>query len=49
MTLTGHVSVYAEKHLAEDVVKRVHGVKGVANEIEVRVVPHDFPFQEWTV
>lgn len=40
VTLTGHVSVYAEKHLAEDVVKRVHGVKGVANEIEVRLGEH---------
>lgn len=36
VTLTGHVPVYSEKHTAEEVAKRVHGVKGVANEIEVR-------------
>lgn len=36
VTLTGHVGVYAEKHTAEEVVKRVHGVRAVANEIEVR-------------
>lgn len=36
VTLTGHVPVYSEKHTAEEVVKRVHGVRAVANEIEVR-------------
>jgi osmotically-inducible protein OsmY len=36
VTLTGHVAVFAEKHLAEEVAKRVHGVRAVANEIEVR-------------
>ena len=36
VTLTGHVPIYAEKHLAERVTKRVHGVRAVANEIEVR-------------
>jgi osmotically-inducible protein OsmY len=36
VTLTGHVAVYAEKHMAGEVAKRVHGVRGVANEIEVR-------------
>jgi osmotically-inducible protein OsmY len=36
VTLTGHVPVYAEKHMAEEVAKRVHGVRAVANEIEVR-------------
>ncbi len=36
VTLTGHVPVYAQKLAAEDVAKRVHGVKAVANEIEVR-------------
>lgn len=36
VTLTGHVPAYSEKHTAEDVVKRVHGVRAVANEIEVR-------------
>ncbi len=36
VTLTGHVPIYAEKHLAEQMAKRVHGVKAVANEIQVR-------------
>lgn len=36
VTLTGHLPVYSEKHSAEVIVKRIHGVKGVANEIEVR-------------
>ncbi len=36
VTLTGHVPVYSEKHTAQEVAKRVHGVRAVANEIEVR-------------
>jgi osmotically-inducible protein OsmY len=36
VTLTGHVPVYSEKHTAEEVARRVHGVRAVANEIEVR-------------
>ena len=36
VTLTGHVPVYSEKHTAEEVTKRVHGVRAVANEIQVR-------------
>jgi osmotically-inducible protein OsmY len=36
VTLTGHVPVYAQKHMAEEVTKRVHGVRAIANEIEVR-------------
>lgn len=36
VTLTGHVPVYSQKHFAEQFVKRVHGVRAVANEIEVR-------------
>lgn len=36
VTLTGHVPAFTEKHTAEKVVKRVHGVKAIANEIEVR-------------
>ena len=36
VTLTGHVSSYTEKGTAERVAKRVHGVKAVANDIEVR-------------
>jgi osmotically-inducible protein OsmY len=39
VTLTGHVPVYAERQAAEDSARRVHGVKGVANEIEV--IPSD--------
>ncbi len=37
VTLTGHVSTYVEKYAAERAAKRVHGVKAVANEIEVRL------------
>jgi osmotically-inducible protein OsmY len=37
VTLTGHVSTYAEKMKIESVVMRVKGVKGIAEEIEVRV------------
>ena len=36
VTLTGHVSGYAEKMAAEHAAERVAGVKGIANEIEVR-------------
>ncbi len=36
VTLTGHLPVYVQKHKAEEVAKRVHGVRAVANEIEVR-------------
>jgi osmotically-inducible protein OsmY len=36
VTLTGHVPAYAQKLAAEQTVKRVHGVKAVANDIEVR-------------
>jgi osmotically-inducible protein OsmY len=35
-TLTGHVPTYAQKITVEDVVRRVKGVKGIAQEIEVR-------------
>jgi osmotically-inducible protein OsmY len=35
ITLTGHVPVYTERQSAEEAARRVHGVKGVANEIEV--------------
>lgn len=37
VTLTGHVSSYAEKYAAEKAAKRVHGVLGVANEIDVKL------------
>jgi len=38
VTLTGHVSTYAQKAAAEEVVRRVKGVKGIAQEIEVRLL-----------
>ena len=37
VTLTGHVNSYAEKYAAENAAKRVHGVRAVANELEVRL------------
>lgn len=37
VTLTGHVGSYAEKWNAERAVERVEGVKGIANEIQVRL------------
>lgn len=40
VTLAGHVSSYWEKTTAENVVKRVKGVKGIAEEIEVRLIGH---------
>jgi len=36
VTLTGHVSTCAEKEAAERVAKRMKGVRGIAQEIEVR-------------
>jgi osmotically-inducible protein OsmY len=36
ITLTGHVPTYSQKLKIEDVVGRVKGVKGIAQEIEVR-------------
>lgn len=38
VTLTGHVLTYAERTAAENVVRRVKGVKGIAQEIEVRPI-----------
>ena len=37
VTLSGHVSSYAEKYAAERAAKRVHGVKAVANELDVKL------------
>jgi osmotically-inducible protein OsmY len=37
VTLSGYVSSYAEKYAAERAAKRVHGVKAIANELEVRL------------
>ena len=36
VTLTGHLCTYAEKAIVEDVVRRIKGVKGIAQEIEIR-------------
>ncbi len=38
VTLAGHVPTYAEKRKAEELAMAVHGVKGIAPEIEVRPV-----------
>lgn len=38
VTLTGHVPTYREKLKAEELTMPVHGVKGIAQEIEVRPV-----------
>lgn len=36
VTLTGHVPTYSQRMTAEGVVRRVKGVKGIAQEIEIR-------------
>lgn len=41
VTLTGFVRSYAQKWQAERDAKRVSGVRGVANDIEVRLPNHD--------
>jgi osmotically-inducible protein OsmY len=37
VTLSGHVSSYAEKFAAEKAAKRVHGVQALVNEIDVKL------------
>ena len=37
VTLSGHVSSYREKYVAERSAKRVYGVKAVANELDVKL------------
>src|SRR5437870_6939262 len=37
VTLTGHVSSYAEKYAADRAAKRVQGVRAVANELDVKL------------
>jgi osmotically-inducible protein OsmY len=37
VTLSGRVSSYAEKYVAEKAAKRVYGVKAVVNELDVRL------------
>jgi osmotically-inducible protein OsmY len=41
VTLTGFVRNYLERNTAEFAVKRVFGVRGIANDIEVRLPSHD--------
>ena len=41
VTLTGHVSSYPAKWTAEKIAKRIHGVQGLANEIEVDLAAGD--------
>ena len=36
VTLTGHVATYAEKMSVESAVKRVKGVRAIAQEVEIR-------------
>src|SRR5205085_3580631 len=40
VTLTGHVDSYIETYAAERAAKRVHGVRAVANELDVKL-PND--------
>jgi osmotically-inducible protein OsmY len=40
VTLSGHVASYAEKMAAEQAAQRVRGVRGIAEEIEVRYPHH---------
>ena len=37
VTLVGHVAHYADRYTAEEVAKRVSGVRAIANEIEVKM------------
>jgi osmotically-inducible protein OsmY len=37
VTLSGHVPSYAERYAAEKAAKRVHGVRAVANELDVQL------------
>lgn len=39
VTLSGHVSTYAQKHAADAAARRVRGVRAVAETIEVRLLP----------
>jgi len=39
VTLTGQLQTFAEKHAAERAVQRVHGVKGIAVELDVKLDP----------
>ncbi len=37
VTLSGHVDSFVQKHAAEDAARRVNGVRGVAEELDVRL------------
>jgi osmotically-inducible protein OsmY len=41
VTVLGHVPNYAQKHIVEDALRALLGVKGVANELEVQLPPGD--------
>ena len=41
VTLSGHVTMYAEKYAAEQAAKRVHGVQAFANELDVKLLSSD--------
>jgi len=41
VTLSGHVTMYAEKYAAEQAAKRVHGVQALANELDVKLLSSD--------
>lgn len=43
VTLSGHVHSHSQKFTAEEAAKRVHGVRALANELEVRPEPHEQP------
>ncbi len=47
VTLTGHVGSYAEKAAAEEAVKRVEGVRAVANDLAVQVRPGEVRDDTW--
>ena len=56
VTLSGFVHSYWDKDAAEKAVKRVYGVKGVANDIEVKLDSKrsirrslEMPFMNWRV
>ena len=39
VTLSGHLDTYAEKHAVERAAQRVHGVKAIAVELDVKLAP----------
>ena len=41
VTLSGHVGTFAQKLAMEEAVRRVKGVRGIAEEVEVRAVGND--------